>query len=77
MRVNPPKLTAARCDIGDRVRVANSEDTRVFTVGAAPEMGLPGYINLIWKDKVALIVAGSQPVNLVEKALVLDTEEPA
>ena len=72
LRSNEPSARLWGCLAGDKVRLRNSTDNRVFTVGKR----VGQYHNLMFKDKVALICAGSDQVIVMEKVVsMLDTEE--
>ena len=72
LRSNEPSARLWGCLAGDKVRLRNSTDNRTFTVGER----VGQYYNLMFKDKVALICAGSDQVIVMEKVpLMLDTEE--
>jgi len=70
MRSSKPKTTAGRCNVGDKVKLHGSGDTREFIVGESKEIEITGYINLLHRDKVGLIVAKSCPVTLIKAAKV-------
>jgi len=70
LRRNEPKNRLWNCNAGDKVKLKNSSDTRLFTVGKR----VGQYHNLMWKDKIALICAGSDEVIIMSR---LDTEEEA
>ena len=72
LRSNEPSARLWGCLAGDKVRLRNSTDNRVFTVGKR----VGQYHNLMFKDKVALICAGSDQVIVMEKvASMLDNLE--
>ena len=68
MHVNIPKKTVGRCRQGDRVKLVGSGDTREFSVGGDSCIALPGYINLMRGDSIALIVARSNQVHVIKEA---------
>ena len=63
LRSNEPSARLWGCREGDKVRLKNGADNRVFTVGKR----VGQYHNLMFKDKVALICAGSDQVIVMEK----------
>ena len=72
LRSNEPSARLWGCLAGDKVRLKNSADNRTFTVGER----VGQYHNLMFKDKVALICAGSDQVIMMEKvASMLDNLE--
>ena len=62
-RSNEPSARLWGCLVGDKVRLKNSADNRTFMVGDR----VGQYYNLLFKDKVALICAGSDQVIVMEK----------
>ena len=72
LRSNEPSTRLWGCLVGDKVRLKNSADNRTFMVGDR----VGQYYNLLFKDKVALICAGSDQVIVMEKvASMLDNLE--
>ena len=72
LRSNEPSTRLWGCLVGDKVRLKNSADNRTFMVGDRAGQ----YYNLLFKDKVALICAGSDQVIVMEKvASMLDNLE--
>ena len=63
LRSNEPSARLWGCLVGDKVRLKNATDNRIFMVGDR----VGQYYNLMFKDKVALICAGSDQVIMIEK----------
>lgn len=69
MHINIPTLRLGAAKAGDTVRFADGNDPRAFTVGGHEQSSLQGYTALVYRERLTLLVARSQPIILVASAL--------
>lgn len=69
MHTNIPTLRLGAAKAGDTVRFAGGNDPRIFTVGEHDQSSRHGYTALVYRERLTLLVAKSQPIILVASAL--------